>query len=122
MPRQETLLDLTSDDARVEVVKTYDLKYAREAFDSMDESAYSSVWSALGIESAYDLDEIPLANTPEWIDILWEEMLDAAREDGNVLSFFVVNEAKGPNSKGVYVSPDWPSAEAFAKHRITGAA
>jgi hypothetical protein len=42
MRRQETFLDLTSDDARAEVVKTYDLKYAREAFDSMDESAYSA--------------------------------------------------------------------------------
>jgi hypothetical protein len=45
--------------------------------------------------------------------------LDAAREDGNMLSFFVVSEATGDSSKGVYVSPDWPSAEAFAKSRVT---
>jgi hypothetical protein len=51
-------------------------------------------------------------------DFLWEELLEAAREDGNLLSFFVVNEAKGNVSESIYVSPDWPSAEAFAKKRI----
>jgi hypothetical protein len=45
-------------------------------------------------------------------------LLEAAREDGNLLSFFVLNEANGNVSESVYVSPDWPSAEAFAKKRI----
>jgi len=29
-----------------------------------------------------------------------------------------VNEAKGGDSKSLYVSPDWPSAEAFAMRRM----
>ena len=45
-------------------------------------------------------------------------MLDSAREDGNLLSFFVVSEAQNGISKHLYVSPDWPSAEAFAKKRV----
>jgi hypothetical protein len=51
---------------------------------------------------------------------LWEELLEAAREDGSLLSFFVVNEATGSRSESLYVSPDWPSAEAFARSRIPG--
>jgi hypothetical protein len=51
-------------------------------------------------------------------DFLWAELLEAAHEDGNTLSFFVVNEVNGTASKSLYVSPDWPSAEAFAKNCV----
>jgi hypothetical protein len=37
------------------------------------------------------------------------------------LSFFVVNEVKGTVSESLYVSPDWPSAQAFAKQRLVPA-
>jgi hypothetical protein len=50
---------------------------------------------------------------------LWDEMLEQAREDGSLLSFFIVNETAGPRIQGLYVSPDWPSAEAYAKLRLT---
>jgi hypothetical protein len=58
---------------------------------------------------------------PESQDFLWEELLEAAREDGNLLSFLVVNEAKGTRFEGLYIHPIWPSAEAFAKGRIAAA-
>jgi hypothetical protein len=41
-----------------------------------------------------------------------------AQEDGPLLSFFIVNEMKGRLNENLFVSPDWPSAEAFAKNRI----
>jgi hypothetical protein len=33
----------------------------------------------------------------------------------------VVNEVKGSVSESLYVSPDWPSAEAFAKELLVAA-
>jgi hypothetical protein len=99
-------------------LKTYDRSYAREVFGNMDEGAQTHLWNSLGVDENYEPADVPPPHGPDSGDFLWEELLDAAREDGSVLSFFVVSEAKGSNSKGVYVSPDWPSAEAFAKSRI----
>jgi hypothetical protein len=84
----------------------------------MDEAAQAYLWNSLGIDDSYDSAEIPPRHDPEGEDFLWGEFLEAAREDGNLLSFFVVSEAKGSRSESLYVSPDWPSAEAFAKSRI----
>ena len=38
---------------------------------------------------------------------------------GNEVSFFIVNEIHGARSEGLWVSPDWPSAESFAKDRLS---
>ena len=111
-------LEEKTGDRRIEVLKTYDVSYAREAFEQMDETAHLLLWTSLGIEQNYDEDDVPSRKHPERDDFLWEELLDEAREDGNLLSFFVVNEINGTNSESLYVSPDWPSAEAFAKKRI----
>jgi Mg/Co/Ni transporter MgtE len=118
MPQQEKFFEQTAGDRRVEVLKTYDRQYAREVFGNMDESAHTYLWSSLGIDDTYDASDIPPRHNSAGEDFLWEELLEAAREDGNLLSFFVVNEAKGGGSESLYVSPDWPSAEAFAKTRI----
>lgn len=121
MPQQETFFEQSTGDRRVEVLKTYDREYAREAFGNMDEAAQTYLWSSLGIDDTYDSAEVPARHAPEGEDFLWEELLEAAREDGNLLSFFVVNEAKGTRSECLYVSPDLPSAEAFAKSRMATA-
>jgi predicted RNA-binding Zn-ribbon protein involved in translation (DUF1610 family) len=110
MPQQEIFFEKNTGDRRVEVLKTYDQKYAHEAFGGMDEAAQTYLWNSLGIDESYS----PAGSE----DVLWDELLDAAREDGNLLSFFVVNEAHGGKPKSLYVSPDWPSAEAFANRRI----
>jgi len=110
MPQQEVFFEQGIDDQRVTVLKTYDQKFASEAFACMDEAAQTYLWNSLGIDETYS----PAGSE----DVLWGELLDAAREDGNQLSFFVVNEAKGGDSKSLYVSPDWPSAEAFAMRRM----
>jgi hypothetical protein len=118
MPQQEKFFEQTAGDRRVEVIKTYDRQYAREAFDNMDEAAQAYLWNSLGIDDAYDSAEVPPRNDTKGEDFLWEELLEAAREDGNLLSFFVITEAIGSRSESLYVSPDWPSAEGFAKSRI----
>lgn len=119
MPKQETFFEETTGDLKIEVIKTYDHAFAREAFERMDEIAQAHLWHSLGIDNLYDTTEIPPANEPSRQDFLWSEVEDSAREDGNLSSFFVVNEIRGNIVENIYVSPDWPSAEAFAKTRMT---
>lgn len=118
MPQQQVFFEQKTGDRRVEVLKVYDRSYAREAFGKMDEAAQRYLWSSLGIDKTYDTADVPPIDGAAGEDFLWEELLDAAREDGNLLSFFVVNELNGNISESLYVSPDWPSAEAFAKSRL----
>jgi hypothetical protein len=118
MPQQEVFFEQKAGDRRIEVLKVYDRSYAREVFANMDEAAQMFLWNSLGIKEAYDAADVPRIDDPAGDDFLWEELVDAAREDGNLFSFFVVNEAKGSISESLYVSPDWPSAEAFAKSRL----
>lgn len=120
MPEQETFFEATSGDSHIRVLKTYDQVFAREAFDEMDDNARVHLWHSLGIDELYDPNEIPSANDSSRHDFLWAEVEDAAREDGNRCSFFVVNETRLTHIQNVYVSPDWPSAEAFAVRRMNG--
>lgn len=108
-------------DGRIEVLKVHDRTYARESFKNMDEVALKFLWNSLGVNENYDAADVPSTDHPARGDFLWEELVDAAREDGNLLSFFVVNEQNGSVSTSLYVSPDWPSAEAFAKNRLATA-
>lgn len=126
MPKQETFFEQAAAGRRVKVFKTYDQAYAREAFSSMDEEAQRQLWAVLKPEETYDPAELPTLGDPGDTDgeaeaFLWDELLEQAREDGNQLSFFVVNESAGGRSESLYVSPDWPSAEAYAKERLAAA-
>jgi len=121
MPQQEVFFEQTTGERRVVVLKTYDQGYAREAFENMDELAQAHLWKSLEIDENYEPSDVPPIHTHESDDFLWGELLDSARENGNLLSFFVVNEAKGFRSESLYVAPDWPSAEAFAKRRLADA-
>ena len=60
-------------------------------FNNMDEAARKFLWNSLGINENYDAADVPPIDDPASEDFLWEELLDSAREDGNLLSFFVVN-------------------------------
>jgi hypothetical protein len=102
MPQQQVFFEQKSGDRRIEVLKVYDRSYAREAFGNMDEAAQKYLWNSLGINENYDAADLPPIHDPAGEDFLWEELLDAAREDGNLLSFFVVNEAKGGTSQSLY--------------------
>ena len=126
MPGQETFFEQETGGRRVEVLKTYDQAYAREAFGSMDDEAQRRLWDVLKPEEIYDPAGLPRLGDPADVNgeaeaFLWDELLEQAREDGNQLSFFVVSETNGSRSENLYVSPDWPSAEAFAKERLAAA-
>lgn len=124
MPKQEVFFEQRAGDRRVEVLKTYDRSYAREVFSGIDTQAREALAASLELEKNYEPDAIPDPNGFEYDDFLWEELCEAAREDvradPKLYSFFVVNEEVGGRAADLYVSPDWPSAEAFAKERLLG--
>jgi hypothetical protein len=121
MPKQEVFFEQQTGDSRIEVLKSYDQSYAREAFRNMDEYALEQLWKALKPEEIYDPAGLPSLNDAngEAEAFLWDELLEQAREDGSLLSFFVVNEIQARHTKSLFVSPDWPSAEAFAKDTLS---
>ena len=127
MPKQEIFFEQSTAGTRIEVLKSYDEGYAREAFDSMNEEARKHLWSALKADEIYDPEDLPKLNDPEDVSddagaFLWDELAEQALEDPRSSprrnSFFIVNETVNGKSESLYVSPDWPSAEAFAKHRV----
>jgi hypothetical protein len=124
MPKQEVFFEQQAGDKRIEVLKSYDQGYAREAFGNMDEGALQRLWETLKPEETYEPAGLPSLNDPadangEAEAFLWDELLDQAREDGPLLSFFIVNEIVGPRTESLYVSPDWQSAESFAKEQLS---
>ena len=119
MPKQEIFFEQLVSGTRIEVLKSYDQAYAREAFGEMDGAAMQRLWNALRLEEVYDPAGLPSLNDPDSDaeGFLWDELLEQAREDGRLFSFFVVNKTAGGRSESLYISPDWPSAEAFAKEQ-----
>lgn len=120
MPRQEVFFEQKIGERRIEVLKTYDQNCAREAFDNMDAAARAFLWKSLGIDEAYERADIPPIESEDGEDFLWDALLEDSREDGNLLSFFLVSEAKGTFSKNVFVSPDWLGAESYAQTFLGG--
>jgi hypothetical protein len=122
MPQQELFFEEKAGNIRVEVLKSYDSAYAREVFVDMDDEAQTILWSTLNIEQSYDPEGLPSRESPDWGDFLWDELFDSAREDvrqsPSLRSYFVVRELSGTVPRNLYVSADWPSAEAFARARI----
>jgi hypothetical protein len=119
MPQQELFFQQEAGGRRIEVLKTYDQQFAREAFDSMDEEAQAHLWNSLKPEQLYDPAGLPtLSEREDYEAFLWDELVAQAREDWQTFSYFVVNQAEGGHSESLYVSPDWPSAETYAKKQI----
>lgn len=115
MPRQETFLSTTVAGRTIEVIKTYDGKYAREAFSRMDNVALDYLAASMDLTSNFEKSDIPERTDDDYAEFLWEAMVEAAREDGNLFSYFVVTESKPVVEKDLFVSPDWPTAEAYVK-------
>lgn len=122
MPRQEMFFEQTTGGRRVEVLKTYDQSYAREVFKGISEEARQALAAALELEKNFEPADIPDPYGSDYDDFLWDELLEAAREDvrsgPNLYSFFVVAETKAGKAADLYISPDWPSAEVYAKGRL----
>jgi hypothetical protein len=119
MPREEVFFEQRTGNRRVEVLKIYDRSYAREVFNGIDTEARKALAAALELEKNYESADIPAPDGSDYDAFLWDELLEAAREDvrndPNLYSFFVVSEARSAKAQDLYISPDWPSAEAFAK-------
>jgi len=122
MPRQESFFRESKDDVVVEVTKTYDRSYAREVFGSIGDEAMTALAAALNINANYDPSEVPAPDGNDYEDFVWQELCEAAledvRQDPNLYSFFVVSETRAGKIEDLYISPDWPSAEAFARERL----
>ena len=124
MPRQETFLREAANGVEVEVLKTYDKSYAHDVYQGMSTEAQEVLATALNLTEKYEASDIPAPDATDYEDFLWDEICDAAVEDvrqsPTLSSFFVVVETNAGKSEELYVSPDWPSAEAFARTRIEG--
>lgn len=115
MPRQETFLTVENGDETVEVLKTYDEAFAREAFRNMDDEALAHLAGSLKPESTYDEKDIPKPGDDGYEDFIWDVMVDDAREDWKTFSYFVVTRSNGRRIETLFVSGDWPTAEAYVK-------
>jgi hypothetical protein len=113
MPRQETFFSSIVAGTTIKVVKTYDREFARQAFSHMDDAALDHLTAALGLGSNYEEVDIPARTDPDYADLLWDEIVESAREDGTLFSFFVVIQSKHNVEEELFVSPDWPTAEAY---------
>ncbi len=112
MHQQEIFLDETIDGKRVQVIKTYDESYAREAFRSMSDDAKAFLWRSLKPEDLYEAEGLPKELGEEYDAFLLDVLISEGREEWNTFSYFVVTT---PAADPVFVSPDWPTAEAFAR-------
>lgn len=120
MPQQEIFFGQEVEHGRIEVLKTYDRAFAQEAFEHMDEAALRFLHKSLNLSVEYESAEKVELHNQEFLDLLWEEIEDGAREDWNKFSYFVVVKTMETVSSPVYVSSDWPSAEAFAGQLLSG--
>lgn len=110
MSDQKIFLTLEKGDKQIEIVKTYDSAFAREAFEEMDEAAKGVLGESLVIEGTLDNEGAPFTD-----DDLWHGLEEGAREDWNSFSYFVVREKCSSTDRPLFVSSDWPTAERFAK-------
>jgi hypothetical protein len=116
MPQQEMFFERQVGDKRIVVLKSYDRAFAREAFDQMQPEALRFLGRFLELDSDKSVDDA--SSDDDHIEALWQEVQDGAREEWNTFSYFIVTEETAGRSLPLFVSPDWPSAEAFAKQHI----
>jgi hypothetical protein len=118
MPEQTTFFEQQTGDRRIVVLKSYDRAFAREGFDQMQPEALRFLGRFLELDSKYEPAEIPTPEGEDYAEALWEEIQEGARENWNTFSYFIVCEEADGQSLPLFVSADWPSAEAFAKWRL----
>jgi hypothetical protein len=122
MPRQETFLREAANGVEVEVFKTYDKSYAQEVFRGMSTEALEALAATLNLEGKYEVTDIPAPDATDYADFIWDDICEGAIEDvrqsPTLSSFFVVVETNAGKAEELYVSPDWPSAEVFARNRF----
>ena len=115
MPRQETFLSVKNGDETIEVLKTFDQHFAKEAFRNMDDSALAHLASSLNLESPNEPSGIPKPTNDGNEDIIWDVIVDEARDDWNSFSYFIVTKSRRSETQELIVSGDWPTAKAYVK-------
>jgi hypothetical protein len=115
MPQQTVFLEEQVGDSHVSVVKTYDSALAREAFDGMNDDALLQLVKAMQADGEYA--DSSMEELRENADSIWDDLQTDAREDWNSFSYFIVEQRSKGQSSLLFVAPDWPSAETFAKQR-----
>jgi hypothetical protein len=116
MPQQEIFFEQQIGNRKVEVLKSYDTVFAHEAFARMQSGAVDFLADSLKLAEKYEPADIPPADQEQYAEMLWEDLQDGARENWNTFSYFVVMETQtGGLPTPVFVSNDWPTAEAFVK-------
>jgi hypothetical protein len=115
MPRQETFMTVKNGDETVEVLKTYDQAFAREVFRNMDDNALAHLAASLNVEALFEPANIPKPSDEDYEAFIWDVMVDDAREDWKSFSYFVVTRSNGRKTEELFVSGDWPTAEAYVK-------
>jgi hypothetical protein len=103
-------------DKRIVVLKSYDRAFAREAFDQMQPEALRFLGRFLEVDGDESVDGT--SSDDDHTEALWQEVQDGAREEWNTFSYFIVSEEAAGRSQPLFVSADWPSAEAFAKQHM----
>jgi hypothetical protein len=114
MPMQETFLDREVGMNRFAVTKIYNTFLAREVFEDMSPLALGHLSESLAIKEQYDPADIPRPEE-DYLELLWDEMTESAREHGQRCSFFVVTHVSTQGELPLYVSGDWPSAEQYVE-------
>ena len=77
----------------------------------MDSAALAYLRGSLRVETLNDVAD----SETESIESIWEEVGEGSRESWNSFSYFIVAEKSTGASRNLFVSADWPTAEAFAK-------
>jgi hypothetical protein len=114
VPAQEKIYDRQTGDGRICIVKTYDSGFAKEVFDEMDPGVLAMLVDSLHLDQTYDASDLPSPDDSEYPEFVWESLMEDAREDGAERSFFVVYRNDHNGQANLLVSPDWPTAEAYA--------
>ena len=115
MPEQQSCFTQKIDGHSVEVLRIYDLRFAREVFNSMDDGAQSVLRNELGMDETFD-PEAPVSEAEqESSNLLWEELIRTASDISTVPCFFVVVEDYRKGRQSHYISSDRTSAEDFAR-------
>jgi hypothetical protein len=97
MPKQEVFFEQQIGERRIEVLKSYDQAYAREAFKNMDEEALQQLWTALKPEEIYDPAGLPALGDPEGEGeaFLWDELLGDTSRNGNLCTLRLAEAVSG---------------------------
>ncbi|MDX6460508.1 MAG: hypothetical protein QOJ51_5103 [Acidobacteriaceae bacterium] len=67
MPMEKVFLERSNDQRHFKVVKTYDSRTARDAFEQMSAGELEVLSASLDLEANFDAAEISASSEPEWV-------------------------------------------------------